>query len=101
MISEARVKELVIQTLEILQSDGQIDDDLVLDDNTRVIGMGSKMDSMSFIEFLVGLENAIGREAGEDFILVMHKVHDLNEGKPNLIVKDLAKYIALVVREGS
>jgi len=101
MISEARVKELIIQTLELLQSEGQINDNLALDDNTKLIGMESTIDSMGFVEFLVGLERAIEQELGEDFILVMHKVHDLNEGKPNLIIKDLAKYIALVVREGS
>ena len=101
MISEARVKELVIQMLETLQSEGQIDEELVLDDNTKLIGMGSTIDSMGFVEFLVGLERAIERELGEDFILVMHQVHDLNEGKPNLIIKDLAKYIKLVTGEGS
>ena len=101
MISEARVKELIIQTLELLQSEGQINDNLALGDNTKLIGMESTIDSMGFVEFLVGLERAIEQELGEDFILVMHKVHDLNEGKPNLIIKDLAKYIALVVGEGS
>jgi len=101
MISEARVKELIIQTLEVLQYEGAIDDAIVLDDNTKLIGMGGSIDSMGFVEFLVELEQAIGRESGEDFILVMHQVHDLNAGEPNLIVKNLAKYIALVTGEGS
>ena len=97
MLSESRVKELIIQALERIRKSGIVTADFPIDDNTVLLGMGSPVDSIAFVTLISDLEQSIETELGREFFLVMTDIHDLNEGKAELRIGDLAKSIAKII----
>jgi hypothetical protein len=88
---------LIVQALRRIQSSGIASADFEVNDDTVLLGMGSPVDSIAFVTLISDLEQCIERELGREFFLVMTDIHDLNEGKAELLVSDLAKSVAYIV----
>jgi acyl carrier protein len=88
---------LIVQALRRIQSNGIVSADFDVNDDTVLLGMGSPVDSIAFVTLISDLEQRIERELGREFFLVMTDIHDLNEGKAELLVSDLAKSVAYIV----
>jgi acyl carrier protein len=97
MLSESRIVELIVQGLRRLQSSGIAGADFEVNDDTVLIGMGSPVDSIAFVTLITDLEQSIEGELGREFFLVMKDIHDLNEGKAELRISDLAKSVGRIV----
>ena len=98
MISESRIRELIIQALQRIQDSGIADANFAVNDDTVVLGMGSPVDSIAFVTLISDLEQSIERELGREFVIVMQEIHDLHEGT-ELLVSDLAKHLAHIAAQ--
>jgi hypothetical protein len=93
MLSEQRVKEIILGALQRIKDSEFEKTDYSIDDDTVLIGMGGNLDSIAFVALATDVEENIEDEIGREFILKLDEIHDLNEDKPALIVKDMARLI--------
>ena len=97
MITEQRVKELMVAALRENAPALQVGADVVLDDATVLLGAKSVLDSIAFINFTTDVEEKIHAEIGAPLILKLYEIHDCNAGKATLTIGDMARIVAKVV----
>lgn len=97
MISDQRVKELIFESLRKIKDSDQEIEDFDLNDDTVLLGMESPLDSLAFVTLITDLEERFEDEIGKEFVIKLQEIHDLNEGKTALIVKDMARLLAKII----
>jgi acyl carrier protein len=85
--------ELIQESVLSLRRAGLLEHDLAVDENTVLLGMGSELDSVSFVTLISDLEDRLSRETGRDQFLVLDELHDFNGEEPSLSVRTLAPYL--------
>lgn len=93
MMTFERAILLIQSSISSLRRSGLIDDDVVVADETVLLGTSSPLDSMAFVAFVTDLEDRLQRETGRDLSLVLSSIHDFNADAPALRADALAKYI--------
>lgn len=93
MITPERSVELIQESIRGLRRAGLLDRDLVVDDSTVLLGMGSELDSVAFVTLISDLEERLSRETGDELFLVLDELHDFNGDDPALTVRTLAPYL--------
>lgn len=93
MITHDRSVELIQESIRGLRRAGLLDHDLLVDDSTVLLGMGSELDSVAFVTLISDLEERLCRETGDDLFLVLDELHDFNGDDPALTVRTLAPYL--------
>ena len=58
-------------------------------DKVILLGDGSLIDSIAFVNFIVGLEDLIQKEINKSFPIKIDKIHSINVGKQNFIFQIL------------
>ena len=84
---------LIRESVQGLRRAGLLDHDLVIDDATVLLGIGSELDSVAFVTLISDLEDRLTRETGEDQFLVLDELHEFNGDEPSLTVRTLAPYL--------
>lgn len=97
MITEQRVKELMVAALRDSGDTLQVGADAVLGDGTVLLGAKSVLDSIAFINFTTDVEEKIHGEIGVPLILKLHEIHDCNAGKTTLTVGEMARIVTRIV----
>lgn len=98
IISENRVKELVLQAMENVRDSDPAYRDLILDDDTVILGVKSPMDSVAFTTFLTDLEGKLEDELRHVCDLKWEQIYDEeSEVGTDLSVSDIAKWIVKTV----
>lgn len=92
-MEKERAYHLVMESLESLRSSDMLDRDVVLNNETVLIGAGSPLDSIGFVTFVTDLEEKISNETKKDIYLVLDKIKEFNVNKPQLSVNALTNYI--------
>jgi acyl carrier protein len=93
LITHDRSVELIQESIRALRRAGLLEHDLVIDDSTVLLGMGSELDSVAFVTLISDLEDRLARETGKDLFLVLDDLHDFNGEDPSLTVRTLAPYL--------
>lgn len=93
MITNDRSIELIQESIRGLRRAGLLENDLVVDDATVLLGMGSELDSVAFVTLVSDLEERLSRETGSELFLVLDDLHEFNSDNPSLTVRTLAPYL--------
>ncbi len=94
MVSEDRVKELMLEALKKVKEAEEIYKNLPLNDQTIVLGRGGAFDSIAFTAFATDFEEKMEDETGSEFILKMDELFSKSKGKSDFTVADLARFVA-------
>lgn len=93
MITNERSIELIQETVQGLRRAGLLDNNLLVDDSTVLLGVGSELDSVAFVTLVSDLEERLSRETGTELFLVLDDLHEFNSDNPSLTVRTLAPYL--------
>lgn len=97
MITQDRSLALIQESIRGLRRAGLLDRELVIDESTVLLGMGSELDSVAFVTLISDLEERLSRETGKDLFLVLDELHEFNGEDPSLTVRTLAPYLVDLV----
>lgn len=88
------ILEIIQDTFDSLQRVGLLENRVIADDNTVLLGAGSPLDSIGFVTFITELEDRVVSQGNApDFALVLSEIHDFNADAKHLTTGTLAKYI--------
>ena len=93
MLSLERSHQLVQDSMASLRRVGLIKDDVLLTDDTVLLGTGSHLDSIAFVTFVTDIEERVSRETGRELYLVLTDIHGFNTNKTQLSASTLAQYL--------
>lgn len=93
MITTERAIELIQSAIQGLRRAGLLDHDLVVDESTVLLGIGSELDSVAFVTLVSDLEERLSRETRTEMFLVLDDLHEFNSDNPSLTVGTLAPYL--------
>ena len=90
MKSKLDKKKLNLLALKSLRSATKGSKVKIKDKSDKVIllGDGSLIDSIAFVNFIVGLEDLIQKETNKSFPIKIDKIHSINVGKTKLYFID-------------
>jgi len=95
MISEKKIKELMLDALEKVRDADQTSKDWALNESTIVLGAGSPMDSIAFTFFVTEFEEKMENETQQQFTLNLEELYgNRDAAKIRLSVDELARHIA-------
>ncbi len=98
MITSEGAYTLIVDCIESLVRSESIEPIENLSKDTIVLGVGSVMDSISFITFITEVEDRIQMETDDDYYLVLNEIDAFNINNPHLGLGVLAAYIAATVK---
>ena len=67
--------------------------------NIVLFGDGSLIDSIAFVNFIVGLEDLIQKETKKNFPIKIDKIHSINVGKTKLNFLDFVNALHKLINE--
>ena len=67
--------------------------------NIVLLGDGSLIDSIAFVNFIVGLEDLIQKETKKNFPIKIDKIHSINVGKTKLYFLDFVNALHKLINE--
>ena len=82
------LKKIITSSLEKLKKEKSIPKNVKINENTILLGDNSICDSIAFVTFLTYCEEEIKIKFKQNFVIKMNEIHDLNEGKHALKIKD-------------
>lgn len=68
-------------------------------DRIILLGDGSLIDSIAFVNFIVGLEELIQKEIKKNFPIKIDKIHSINVGKTKLYFVDFVNALFKLINE--
>ena len=68
-------------------------------DKVILLGDGSIIDSIAFVNFIVGLEDLIQKEINKSFPIKIDKIHSINVGKTKLYFSDFVNALFKLINE--
>jgi acyl carrier protein len=99
LITRERSVEMIQESIHSLRRAGLLEHDLVVDEGTVLLGMGSELDSIAFVTLISDLEDRLSRETERDQFLVLDDLHEFNSEEPSLTVRTLAPYLVEVAQK--
>jgi acyl carrier protein len=66
--------------------------------DTVILGLNSKLDSIGFVTFITELEERVSIENKNDIYLIMDDIHEFNKDNKILSAKILADYIQKITK---
>jgi acyl carrier protein len=94
MISQERSIAMIQEAIVNLRRAGLLDKEIIVNEETILLGMGSELDSLAFVTLVSDLEDSLSRETGRDQFLELDDLHEFNGDNPSLSVRTLAPYLA-------
>jgi hypothetical protein len=102
MINNEEALNLMQEALKSLKRSGLVEKEMLLDEETALLGEASPLDSISFITFLTEFEDKLNDLTNGDYSLVINDIHEFNleeSVKPYLSVGSFARYIEKLTTE--
>lgn len=100
MITHERSISLIQDSIYGLRKSGLLEQDLIVNEETVLLGMGSDLDSIAFVTLISDLEDRLTRETGRDQFLMLEELHEFNSEQPALTVGTLAPYLMEISERG-
>ena len=91
--------ELICDTLTSLQRSGMLEEAIVVNPDTVILGSGSSLDSLGFVTFISDLEERVSAEENQEYYLILTEIHEFNAEQAFLSASTLAKYIEKITAE--
>ena len=101
MLVKERALELIQESFNSLRESGMLDIAIEVKDETVLLGTGSSLDSLGFVNFVTDLEDRLIRETGKDMFFVLDDIQDFNMNNPYLSAQSIATYIARLANGGT
>ena len=98
MISNENTYKLINECVDSLVRSGSIDPIENFSRETVILGVGSELDSISFVTFITEVEDRVQSETGEEFYLVLNEIDAFNINNPNLTIGGLSDYISATIK---
>ena len=98
-MNKERAFELIKGTLDNMRNLELLEEDVIIDGDTILLGDGSPLDSIGFVSFITELEERLIKETNQDLYIVLDEVDAFNANNPSLVADVLAKYIVGLTRE--
>lgn len=92
-MTKERAFQLIVETFEVLKGTDMLGEDVTLNSETILLGIGSPLDSIGFVTFVTDLEERIIKETKKDLYLVLDEIEEFNIDKPQLTVDALTQYL--------
>lgn len=86
--------QMIQDSFTSLHRSGMLEQDLVIGQNTVILGAGSPLDSLAFVTFITDIEDRMCSETGREIYLVLSEILEFNGDNPYLAAGKLADYIA-------
>jgi len=90
-------KEISFQVLQdafsSLHRSGILEQDIVITEDTVILGAGSPLDSIGFVMFITDIEDRISSATDKEIYLVLSEIHEFNIDNQYLTAGKLADYI--------
>jgi hypothetical protein len=94
MLTEDRVKILILEALKTIKESEATYRNLVLNDQTTILGINSPFDSIAFTAFATDLEEKLEDETGVEYALRVDEIFRLHGKKSAIRVQEMAKLIS-------
>ena len=62
-----------------------------------LLGDGSALDSIAFVNFITRVEQSVSKELKKDFSIKLDKIHKINKGKSKLYLNDFNIALAKLI----
>ena len=100
MVEKERALELIQESVEGLIRGGIIEESFVVENGTVLLGMGSPLDSLSFVTFVTDLEERLIDETdNDDLYLTLDEIQGFNMDNPNLTVEIFVDYMTSLTKD--
>lgn len=90
------VINLMQESFDSMKRSGMIEDDIVVNFDTVILGSGSSLDSLGFVTFISDLEERVSAETDQEHYLILTDIHEFNAEQTFLSAGTLAQYIAKI-----
>lgn len=90
------VINLMQESFDSMKRSGMIEDDIVVNFDTVILGSGSSLDSLGFVTFISDLEERVSAETDQEHYLILADIHEFNAEQTFLSAGTLAQYIAKI-----
>jgi hypothetical protein len=94
MLTKENSYKLLVDCIESLIRSESIDAIENISEETIILGIGSTMDSISFVTFITEVEDRLQNETGSEIYLVLNQIDAFNINNPNLTLNILSDYIS-------
>ena len=91
--------ELICDTLTSLQRSGMLEEAIVVNPDTVILGSGSSLDSLGFVTFISDLEERVSAEENQEYYLILTEIHEFNAEQAFLSAGTLARYVEKITAE--
>ena len=92
-----RINELVEQCLEDLNQNGSINLENALSEEQNLLGNDAILDSVSFITFILELEERLTEEFETSFELLLDEIPGFSVDNPSLSIEGLIDYLRIKI----
>ncbi len=99
-MTKDRVLQLIKEVFDSLGEEKLLDEAVIVNSDTFLLGNNSPLDSVGFVTFITDLEERLIQETNNDEIyLVLDKIDDFNTNNHVLSVDMLARHIVKLIEE--
>ena len=99
MISKQRVQELIYESLQQIKDSDPSYHDVLLNDDTIVLGIGGPFDSVAFTALVTDLEEKIEDETGNECFLNVDDIVTFQKGTEMITVGGLMRFLNSFVNQ--
>jgi len=97
-ISNELANKLIQDSLNSLHKSGLIEQAIVIQDDTVLLGTGTVLDSLSFVTFITELEDRLSQASGTEIYLVLQDVNEFNTDNPYSTVGTLSRHLVNITK---
>ena len=90
---------LMQETFDSMQRSGMLEEAVVIESDTVILGSGSPLDSLGFVTFISDLEERLSAETDQEHYLVLTEIHEFNTEQAFLSAGTLAQYVEKITAE--
>ena len=93
MITNEKAIKIIQESCDSLHRGGLIDDELIINEDTHILGGKSVFDSIGFITLFSEIEEKIQEKTNLEIFLILDEISDFDINSPFLSVGTIASYI--------
>ncbi len=93
MLKDEFAYRLIQEAFDSLHQSGMVNEPVVVEEKTVLLGEGSSLDSMGFVTLITEIEDRLTRQVGKDIFFVLDDVDGFNMNQPLLTVETVAKHL--------
>ena len=94
MIAHEVAIQIIQESYDSMFRGGLIDNRLVIDDDTHVLGDKSVLDSIGFVTLFSEIEERIQKKTNKEIYLILDEISEFDINSPFLSADIIASYIA-------